>query len=264
MMYILILIFSVFSALACQTDSISIMRRTGFGANSNGNHSGLASQKVNIPVRFEGTWGCWEQEGGLSFDVTAKSRKMTVLIPKSSFEKLPGRSMSYAYVKQSESGILEMDIATFVCIGNNVIASETFSGSVMNAIALQSMDARVSTVFATGIAAANLNEQREEMARRQGRKTELPGSLRKYFEDNFHGNFAALEKYELMVPSVYLSSSMRTPLSSLTSSYNTRVLTKSACSPEFEAVMAPLLFKNMILPVGVKAKLKKGNLLLSW
>lgn len=264
MMYILILIFSVFSVLACQTDGISIVRRTGFRANSNGNHSGMASQKVNIPVLFQGTWGCWEQEGGLSFDVTAKSRKMTVLVPKSSFEKLPGRSMSYAYVNKSESGILEMDLATFVCVGNNVIASETFSGNVMNAMALQSMDMRVSTVFATGIAAANLNQQRDEMARSQGRRTELPGNLRKYFEENFHGNFATLEKYELMVPSIYLSSSMRTPLSSLTSSYNTRVLTKSACSPEFEAVMAPLLFKNMVMPTGVKAKIKKGNLQLSW
>lgn len=264
MMYILILIFSVFSALACQTDQISIVRRTGLGANSNGNHSGMTSQKVNIPVQFEGKWGCWEQQGGLSFDVTEKKREMTVLVPKSSFKKLPGRTMSYAYVNHSESGMVEMDIATFVCIGDNVIASETFSGSVMNAMALQSMDMRVTTVFATGAAAANLNQQREEMARRLGRRTELPGNLQKYFQENFHGNFAQLEKYELMVPSVYLSSSMRTPLSSLTSSYNTRVLTKSACSQEFEAVMAPLLFKNLILPNSMKAKLKKGNLILSW
>ncbi len=234
------------------------------GANSNGNHSGMASQKVNIPVRFEGNWGCWEQVGGLTFDVTAKSRKMTVIVPKSSFEKLPGRTMSYASLKKSNSGLVEMDIATFVCVGSNVIAAETFSGNVMNAMALQSMDMRVSTVFATGVAAANLENQRAELARMYGRKTELPGNLQKYFEENFHGNFAQLEKYEMMVPSVYLSSSMRTPLSSLTSSYHTRVLTKSACSPEFEAVMSPLMFSNLEMPEGMKAKIKKGNLQISW
>lgn len=263
-MYIFIILFSIFSAFACRTDQISIVRHTGLGANTNGNHSGMAAQKVNIPVNFEGNWGCWEQEGGLTFDVTAKSRKMTVIVPKSSFEKLPGRTMSYASLKKNNSGLVEMDIATFVCIGNNVIAAETFSGNVMNAMMLQSMDVQVSTVFATGVAAANLNQQREDMARRYGRRTELPGNLQKYFEENFHGNFAQLERYEMMVPSVYLSTSMKTPLSSLTSSYHTRVLTKSACSPEFEAVMSPLLFSNLEMPQGMKAKLKKGNLLISW
>lgn len=263
-MYIFLILFSITAAFACRNDQISIVRRTGISINSNGNHSGGVTQKVNIPVQYEGQWGCWEQEGGLTFDVKNKKRSMTVIIPKSEFEKLPGRSVSYASLRKDDSGTIEMDIATFVCLGSTVVSSETFSGSIFQAMMLQNLDAQVSTTFATGIAADNLNRYREELARQNGRMTEMPGGLQEYFEKNFHGQWSKLEKYDVMIPSVYLGTSMQSPLSHLTSSYNTRVLTKSACSPEFEAVMAPLRFENLKKPDGMKAKIKNGNLLLNW
>ncbi len=255
-MYILLFIFALSSAFACQSDQISIVRRTGISINNNGNHSGTATQKVNMPVKFEGNWGCWEQEGGLSFDVKEKKKSLTVIIPKSSFEKIPGRTVSYAALRR-DSGILEMDIATFVCLGSTVVASETFSGTILDAMVLQSMDVQVSTIFATGIAAQNLQ-------RADRRKQDMPGALQEYFERNFHGQWSQLERYDVMVPSVYLGSSMKTPLSNLTSTYNTRVVTKSACSPEFELIMSPLRFENLRLPDGLKAKVKKGNLQITW
>ncbi len=189
---------------------------------------------------------------------------MTVIIPKSAFEKLPGRTVSYASFKHQADGNVEMDIATFVCIGTNVIASETFSGNVHNARVLHNMSVQVSSTFATGIAAANLNRRREELAYQNGLRTEMPGGLQEYFESNFHNQWSQLEKYDLIVPSVYLGASMKTPLSNLTSSYNTRVLTKSACSPEFEAIMEPLRFENLKTKKGLKAKVKKGNLIINW
>ncbi len=71
-MYSLILLISISAAFACQNDAISIVRRTGVSINSNGNYSGTTAHKINIPVQFEGNWGCWEQEGGLSFKVQDK------------------------------------------------------------------------------------------------------------------------------------------------------------------------------------------------
>lgn len=262
-MFILIFLTTVLSAFACQTDAIRVVRSTGVGANSNGNSSGYAHQRVSIPVRFEGQSGCWEKIGGLSFEVKDKSRTMTVLTPKSSFNNLPGRVMNYALLKKT-GGQLELDIASFVCLGNFVLAAETYRGSVEEARALQQLDMQVSTVFATGAAAANLARHREELARRFGRTSDLPQNLQEYFEERFQGSWSALEHYEVWVPSIYLSSNFRSPLASLESSYHTRVLTKSACSPEFEAVMAPLRYENLKLPSGVRSKLKKGNLQISW
>lgn len=262
-MYILLFILSFASAFACQNDAISIVRRTGIGSNSNGNHSGSASHKVNIPVLYKGNWGCWEQTGGLSFEVKEKKNKMTVLIPKSSFKDLPGRMTSYAMIKD-KGETLEIDIANFVCVGTTVLAAESFSGSVTDAMVLQQLDVSVSTTFATGVAAANLARQREELARRFGRKSELTGGLEDYFNEHFRGQFSELEKYDLMVPSVYLGASMKSPLSNLTADYHTRVLTKGACSHEFESVMSPLRLENLRLPKGIKARVKKGNLELSW
>lgn len=262
-MYIFILILSIASAFACQENQVSIVRRSGIGIGSNGRHSGNASQKVNVPVRFEGKWGCWEQEGGLSFDVKEKSNTLTVLIPKSSFKDIPGRTKSYALLSKVGSTV-QMDIATFVCLGNQVLSAETFSGTVAEARVLQDLDAQVSTVFATGIAAQNLERQREEMAQRFGRSSELPGGLQKFFEESYTGSWAPLENYDVMVPTIYLSARMNTPLGSLSSSYHTRVLTKSACSPEFESVMSPLSFEKLGVPEGIKVKFKKGQLVLSF
>lgn len=263
-MNILLLFLTISTSFACLNDAIVIRRRTGISIGSNGNHSGSASHSVNIPVNFNGKWGCWEQQGGLGFDVKPKSRSMTVVVPKSKFQDLPGRTTSYAFIKKGENDLVEIDIATFVCVGNNVVAAETYEGDILKAQMLQSLSAEVSTTFATGAAAANLGRYREDMMRRFGKKTELPGELEVFFNQNFKGLWSKLEQYEMMVPSVYLTASMRTPLSNLQANYNTRVLTKSACSPEFESVMAPLRFENLKLPQGMKSKVKKGNLLINW
>lgn len=263
-MNILILFLTIASSFACQNDAIVIRRSTGISIGSNGNHSGSADHRVNIPVNYKGKWGCWEQQGGLTFDVKPKSRSMTVIIPKSKFKDLPGRTRSYAFLKKNSSGLVEIDIATFVCVGNNVVAAETYEGDIHKAQMLQNIQMQVSTSFSTGVAAANLNLYREEMMRRLGKKTELPGELETFFTENFTGLWSKLEEYDLMVPSVYLTASMRTPLSNLQASYHTKVLTKSACSPEFEVVMAPLRFENLKFPNGMKTKIKKGNLLISW
>lgn len=263
-MNILLFLLTIASSFACFNDAIVIRRSTGISIGSNGTHSGSAAQSVNIPVNFNGKWGCWEQKGGLAFDVKPKSRSMTVIIPKSKFQDLPGRTTSYAFLKKSSEGLVEIDIATFVCVGNNVIAAETYEGDVQKAQMLQSLSTQVSTSFSTGVAAANLNRYREEMMRRLGKKTELPGELEAFFNQNFTGLWSKLERYDLMVPSVYLTASMRTPLSNLQANYHTKVLTKSACSPEFESIMAPLRFENLKLPQGMKSKMKKGNLLINW
>lgn len=256
-MYIFLLILSISAAFACQNDAIVISRRTGISINSNGNNSGTATQKVNIPVRFNGKWGCWEQEGGLTFDVKEKSRSMTVIIPKSKFKDLPGRTASYAFLRKDELGRVDLDIATFVCMGDTVVAAETYSGDVDGARMIQNVDVQINTTFSTGAAAAQLS-------RRLGRTNEMPGGLQEYFEEKFTGQWSALEKYDVMVPSVYLGASMRSPLSNLSSSYNTRVVTKSACSAEFESIMAPLRFENLRIPKGIRTRVKKGNLVLSW
>ena len=262
-MYILFLLFSVATAFACQNDAIVISRSTGFGWGSNGDHAGSTHQKVNVPVLYEGKWGCWVQEGGLSFEVKEKSRKMTVILPKATIQDLPARATSYAMLR-NENGSVQMDIANFICLGDHVLSSETFSGSATEARMLQELDGQISSVFATGAAAANLSRQREEIARRLGRSSDLPGGLQDYFEENYQGSFTELENYEIFVPSIYLGTNMSSPLSKLSSSYHTRVLTKSACSPQFESIMAPYRLDQLKLPVGIKAKLKKGNLLLSW
>ncbi len=262
-MYILLIILATLSSFACRNDQVSMVRSSGFGFDTTGNNYGGVRQKVNIPVRFEGEWGCWEQVGGLSFNVEEKKREITVIIPKSKFEDFPGRTMSYAFLSKSVDGV-KMDVATFVCAGSTVLSAETYSGDVKNAKILENIDSEVSMVFATGAAAEAIARREEETNRRLGRRTELPGGLEDFFNQNFQGEWSELEKYDLLVPAVYLGANMKSPLSNLSASYSTRVITKSACSPEFESTMAPLKFDSLKMPEGLKVKTKRGDLVIKW
>tara|TARA_R110000868_G_scaffold143075_22_gene360840 strand:- start:3167 stop:3967 length:801 start_codon:yes stop_codon:yes gene_type:complete len=252
------------AAFACNTGAVMITRETGFGFNSNGNHNGGVTHTVNIPVTVAGKRGCWEQKGALSFDVKDDENQVSILIPKAKFKKIPdARLMSYVMVSKIGDG-LDLEVATIACAGQSVLSIEAFEGNVQQARVLQEISVSASTVFATGAAAANIARRQEALRQMYGQRSIIPTKLSQYFEDNFTGVFEQLESSLVRLPSVYLGFSMETPLASLNASYSTIITAKSACSREFEQIMAPFRIESTHIPEGVKAKIKKGNLRLTW
>ena len=278
MKHLLFISFSLLSSalsLACDNSALVVRRSSGFSIGSTGAQSGQVAQTVNIPVYADGQWGCWEQQSGIAFDVKENKNLVTIIPPKAKFKNLRGRLMSYALVAR-EGSALQLDVASFVCVGDEVLSAESFSGTVAQARMLESLRMEVRTSFATGVAARNLAEA-ERQRRAQLRavyvglgyevkdiETELPGGLEAYFQQRYQGDWKSFEERSTRVPSVFLSSDVRSNLSSLSGSYTTVLLTRGACSREFEAVMAPLRFERLRLPEGIRSKLKKGNLELRW
>lgn len=258
-------LFCVSSAIfACNTGAVMITRESGFGFSSSGSHNGGVTHTVNIPVTVAGKRGCWEQKGGLSFDVKDDENQVSILIPKAKFKKIPdARIMSYVMVSKVGDS-LDLEVATIACAGQSVLSIEAFEGSVSQARVLQELSMNVSTVFATGAAAANIARRQEALRQMYGKRDIIPSKLSQYFEDNFTGVFEQLESSLVRLPSVYLGFSMDTPLASLNATYTTIITAKSACSKEFERVMAPFRIETTKIPEGVKGKIKKGNLRLTW
>lgn len=261
-----LLVLALFSqvTLACNSGAIIISRETGFGFSSSGTHNSNINQNVNVPVFVDGKSGCWEQRGGLGFNVEEKKREMSITVPKAKFKNIPNaRIDSYAVIERHENN-LYASIATFVCSGESVLSVEAFEGSVMEAKALQRISTRSSTVLATGTAASHLAANRDSLLRLYGKRSELPVAFEKYLEESLQGNWGEIERHSIERPSVYLGASMRTPLSSLDASYSTVVATKAGCSKEFRALMSAFRFEKLQVPEGVSAKYRRGKLELTW
>lgn len=262
-MYILFILLSIASAFSCDPHALRVKRNTGLGFWTGG-RSDRVKHKVEVPVRYNnGEWGCWEQEGKLSFSTNFTGKRVTIKIPKSSFNNLPARVTSYAKVDRSSLGV-DFDVATFVCLGETVLSVEAFSGTLLDAKRLEDLSRSSEMTFATGIAAANLRESRERIERSFGKRTELPPRLEAYLMSKTNGELGDYDHFDGFVPSVYMGYDLDTPLSSLSATYTTRVLTKGACSQKFEAVMSPLRIENLKVPKGVGKRLRAGNVELRW
>lgn len=262
-MYILFIFLSIASAFSCDPHTLRVKRSTGLGFWTGGK-SDRIQHKVEVPVNYNnGEWGCWAQEGKLSFSTNLKRKRITIKIPKSSFVNLPARVTSYAKVDRSNLGI-DFDVATFVCLGETVLAVEAFSGTILDAKRLEDLSVQQNTTFATGVAAAHLREARARAERAFGKKNEMPPRLEAFLLKNTQGDLRSYERFDGFVPSVYMGYDLDTPLSNLSAIYTTRVLTKSACSHEFEAVMSPLRIENLTVPKGVEKRIRGGNVELRW
>mgnify|MGYP003691885931 FL=1 len=148
-------------------------------------------------------------------------------------------------------------------MGSEVVSVEAFEGDISEAKVLSELSFQSSMVFSAGAAARSMAQRQEAMRRQFGKRNELPSTMQAYLEENLT-EWSKLEEMAVSTPSVFLSTSMRSPLANLDTEFSTLVATKAACSFEFEKVMAPFSLEKLKLPNGVSGKIRRNKLKLSW
>lgn len=257
------IITSISAYAGCSSDVLEISRSTGFGFSSSGSHNGSVKHVVKLPLIVNGRSGCLEQEGELSFEVEENKNKLNIIFPKASFKNVEnGRTQNYVFIKQ-ELDRTYFEVANFVCVGSEVVSVEAFEGDISEAKVLSELSFQSSMVFSAGAAARSMAQRQEAMRRQFGKRNELPSTMQAYLEENLT-EWSKLEEMAVSTPSVFLSTSMRSPLANLDTEFSTLVATKAACSFEFEKVMAPFSLEKLKLPSGVSGKFRRNKLKLSW
>lgn len=257
------ILLSISSYAGCNPNVLEISRSTGFGFSSSGSHNGSVRHVVKLPLTVDGKNGCLEQEGELSFEVEEDKNKLNIIFPKASFKKISnGRTKNYVLIKQ-QNGRTYFEVANFVCVGSEVVSVEAFEGDISEAKILSELSFQSSMVFSTGAAARHMAQRQEALRRQFGKRNELPTTMQAYLEENLL-EWSKLEEIAVSTPSVFLSTSMRSPLANLDSEFSTLVATKAACSSEFEKVMEPFSIERLNLPEGISGKFRRNKLKLRW
>jgi hypothetical protein len=200
------LLISSVTAANCDSNSISVSRHTGFGLSFGGGNSSATSEdeaQVNLPVQINGRWGCFKQKSSLSIkgknDKDRSAGVITISPIQAEAEDIPNFNTSaWLIVDQTESDF-SFSVLNVVCAGEKVLSSESFSGSFKDVLIRQQQDINFSTrtVFATGIAAQNLqrNSMNSVIPEAFSRKIETFSDL------NSNGT-----SDQATVPSLYMSS----------------------------------------------------------
>lgn len=155
----------------CNSNAIGIVHERGFGISfGSGNQSASYQDKntVNVPITINGEQACFKKTSAFSMkSETKKDRKaenVIVIKPmKSEFENIPSpHQKQYIFVEKNPiSKLTKFHTMNFICAGEIPLSIDAVSDSVM-AIELKTdpVEVQVSSTFATGAAADNLNRGR--------------------------------------------------------------------------------------------------------
>lgn len=271
---LLFLLSGVGHTLACDTQNVRMVRSTGFGLSLG---SGGFSRKVNIPLTYEGKRGCWEQESQLGYEVKSKKGKFSgeVLIypPQSDFKNVPGRTETYLLIDHSKLDkaaplrSTSLDLVSFTCAGESVLSIEAFSGSFSDVDDLTKVDMSFNSVFATGEVARRIAERRRIAKRESGQLAHIPHIFANIFVDRYgQDEFANLE-HKVSLPSVYMSSSLRTNMVETSESFVTNKASHYGCSTQFKETMKEFHLSNLktkLKKAPFKVKIRKKKISLKW
>jgi hypothetical protein len=278
----LIFMFALFmswQALACRTDQVRIVRSSGLGLSiggGNGAFQGGVSQQIEIPLRVGAQSGCMTQRSGLDFEVVSKNGnfkgEVNIHPPQVEFKKVSGDVRTYIklnYTEKSEKlDSLSLDLVSFTCSGESVIAVESYSGNLKNAFQLQNFNMNVGMTIAIGAAARNLRSRREESKRALGYDTVITEQLLEELETRMNGvKLEDIETEIVSIPSVYLSLSLQVGEMNMANSFSTITATKYGCSKKFDSLMKDLRIeniKNQLKNMPLKSKVKSKYIQLKW
>ncbi len=156
----------------CNTGSIVVMRESGFGISFGGGKSSAGSfdkDAVNVPLTINGQQACFKKTSKFKMESEKKNNKAEensiVITPmKTEFENIPNaHQKQYIFVEKNPVSLLtKFHVMSFVCAGETPLSIEARSDSVVQiASNSDSANVQVTTVFATGAAADNLNRSRK-------------------------------------------------------------------------------------------------------
>lgn len=236
---LVILAFPTPASAGCSKNRIEITRSSGFGLSFGGGKSsinGSQSFSASIPVYANGQDGCWRQKSHLRFEVKADAAetrgKMDIYPVEAEFEDLENTSV-HTYVIIEKETKLKVHVLSAVCVGNQVLSMESFSGESSElSKGKEAAGARVSSFLATGRAAAALR------ARQPGWGNRVPERFVRELELRNAVCASCEPNTQVGVPRVEIGMSVSAPGLKTLSSFSTDQANEMVCQPEFQRAMA--------------------------
>lgn len=162
----------------CNTRAIGVYRESGFGISFGGGGSSAGSfdkDVVNVPLTINGQQACFKKVSKFSMKSEKKkdsAEKNSIVINpmKTEFENIPGpHQKQYLFVEKNPTSLLtKFHVMSFICAGETPLSIEATSDSVSKILVnSETADMSVTTVFATGAAAQNLNRARSSKTHSQ-------------------------------------------------------------------------------------------------
>lgn len=161
---------TAFSKSKCLTNAIGIYQETGLGISFGGGKAKMdygESSIINVPLSIDNQPACFVKQNAFKLKSEAKKDKedknsITVTPMKTEFENVPNPSQKqYIFVEKNPENEFEtkFHLMSFICSGELPLSieatSDSYSKMVLNS---NSVNVKVSKVFATGKAAENLKK----------------------------------------------------------------------------------------------------------
>lgn len=238
----LLLLSSFFATAAladCNPTHLGVVRERGFSLSFGGGSSSSFETKstTNIPLVIDGKRACYHQTNKLEIRTERKKDKEYVefeITPmEADFENVPDPSVVH-YLNVDQNRVQMM---SFLCSGETPIGAEGFSDSLLKlSVSGPSASVKVSSTFATGIAARNLYENERDMA-----NDRVYDSFLELYRDRAKESMSEEETLDIFIPSVITRTTIESRSSlkrSLYSSFFSRTgFTVNGCSKAFREVM---------------------------
>ena len=173
-----ILFTTVFLALTheafakCNTQAIGVVHERGFGISFGGGRESAGYQDkntVNVPITINGQQACFKKSSAFSMKSETKDKKSEnsiVIKPmKAEFENIPSpHQKQYIFVEKNPiKKLTKFHTMSFICAGEIPLSIDSVSDSVMEIeLKTNQVQMNVTSVFATGAAADNLNRGRNK------------------------------------------------------------------------------------------------------
>lgn len=216
---------------------------------------------VNIPFRYEGKMACFEQRSGLELVAERRRGKFTgeimVYTPQASFKNVDGEVKTFIDLDKLDNGAYEINMASFTCVDETVVAVEGYSGTIGDIIEMNDLTFSTSSSFylntmnnAASGSLSSYNEGRSSF----GYLNFLPQKLEQVFEERVRDlDIDVIQKIDYL-PTVITSRSLGFGAIKSNSTFSTLVNTKYGCTEHFSNIMSDLSLKKL------KKKLKPHNI----
>lgn len=262
----------------CNTGAIEYVNETGFGISFGGGSSSSFEQQqsINIPMTINGEAACYRKKTSLKFnsEENKKGNFRNILITPMDieFENVPEAHVKqYIYVETdpTNKALTKFHSMRFICSGNIPLSVEAVSDKYLKILSDEQASVQVATVFATGIAAQNLNQGKKAKSNNQ----ETFDFFAKLYKNKTQRAIEEAPKCEYNIPSVF----SETTISALTdvhreiASNYTTMETKvvNGCTKDFSEAMANYQLENFkdnesLKDFKVKKKAFSKKILMEW
>lgn len=150
---------------------------------------------VSVPVQIRGQWGCYQRKDAINLEKKKKKTSMEVEITplKVDFENVADAHVGqYVHIDGNQ-----IYLVSFICSGENMIGHSSYYDAFLNVPIKAEQNFKVGSVFATGMAARNLESSyaKKEQAMEK-------------FADLYHVKDQAVQPEDCFIPAIISTSSI--------------------------------------------------------